>query len=71
MKLKAIDHFVITTTDLQKCLDFYVGLLGMNHREKTGIITYISLVEKFLSIHVRASFSQLPFIQSMVPGISV
>lgn len=24
MKLKAIDHFVITTTDLQKCLDFYV-----------------------------------------------
>ena len=33
MKLKTIDHFVITTKDLQKCLDFYVGLLGMEHRE--------------------------------------
>lgn len=36
MKLKAIDHFVITTTDLKKCLDFYVGLLGMEHRETNG-----------------------------------
>lgn len=29
MKLKAIDHFVITTTDLQKCLDFYVGVCSV------------------------------------------
>lgn len=36
MKLKAIDHFVITTSNLQKCLDFYVGLLGMEHRETNG-----------------------------------
>ena len=36
MKLKAIDHFVITTTDLKKCLDFYVGLLGMEHRNTNG-----------------------------------
>lgn len=36
MKLKAIDHFVITTTDLQKCLDFYVGLLGMEHHDTNG-----------------------------------
>ena len=32
MKIKNIDHFVITTADLQTCLDFYVGILGMEHR---------------------------------------
>jgi catechol 2,3-dioxygenase-like lactoylglutathione lyase family enzyme len=33
MKLKNIDHFVITTQNLQSCLKFYVGVLGMEHRE--------------------------------------
>lgn len=37
MKIKAIDHLVITTADLDTCLAFYVGILGMeldesNHR---------------------------------------
>ena len=32
MKIKNIDHFVITTQHLQTCLDFYVGVLGMEHR---------------------------------------
>ncbi len=36
MKIRNIDHFVITTADLQACLDFYVGLLGMEHRESNG-----------------------------------
>lgn len=36
MKIKNIDHFVITTADLQACLDFYVGTLGMEHRESNG-----------------------------------
>lgn len=36
MKIKNIDHFVITTSSLQACLDFYVGLLGMEHRENNG-----------------------------------
>ena len=30
MKIKNIDH------DLQSCLDFYVGTLGMEHRESNG-----------------------------------
>lgn len=38
MKLKAIDHFVITTANLQKCLNFYVGLLGMEHHENHNLI---------------------------------
>ena len=36
MKIQNIDHFVITTADLQACLDFYVGILGMEHRESNG-----------------------------------
>lgn len=36
MKINNIDHLVITTSDLQACLDFYVGLLGMEHRETNG-----------------------------------
>lgn len=36
MQIKNIDHFVITTSDLQACLDFYVGLLGMEHSENNG-----------------------------------
>jgi catechol 2,3-dioxygenase-like lactoylglutathione lyase family enzyme len=36
MKIKGIDHFVITTADLQACLDFYVGILGMEHCEVNG-----------------------------------
>lgn len=36
MKIKNIDHFVITTQDLRACLDFYVSALGMEHRESNG-----------------------------------
>lgn len=36
MKIRNIDHFVITTSDLKACLDFYVGLVGMEHREING-----------------------------------
>lgn len=36
MKIRNIDHFVITTSDLKVCLAFYDGLLGMEHRENNG-----------------------------------
>ena len=36
MRIKNIDHFVVTTRDLKACLDFYVGALGMEHRERNG-----------------------------------
>ena len=36
MKIKNIDHFIITTQHLWACLDFYVGVLGMEHRESKG-----------------------------------
>lgn len=36
MRIKNIDHIVITTSDLKSCLNFYVGILGMEHRETNG-----------------------------------
>lgn len=32
MKLKSIDHFVITTKNLEECLHFYADVLGMDHQ---------------------------------------
>lgn len=29
MRIKQLDHMVITTADLEKCLDFYGNILGM------------------------------------------
>lgn len=36
MRINHIDHLVITTAYLDRCLDFYVGLLGMEHRADNG-----------------------------------
>lgn len=36
MKLKNIDHMVITTQDLEKCLHFYVDILNMEHEVIDG-----------------------------------
>ena len=36
MRIKNIDHFVVTTQNLQACLDFYVGALGMEHRDSNN-----------------------------------
>ncbi len=36
MRITHIDHLVITTAHLERSLDFYVGLLGMEHRSDNG-----------------------------------
>lgn len=36
MKIRNFDHLVITTENLDKCLEFYIGILGMEHIEKNG-----------------------------------
>lgn len=36
MKIKALDHFVLTTKDLTACLHFYRDVLGMRVEEKNG-----------------------------------
>lgn len=36
VNIRHIDHFVITTANLEACLAFYVGLLGMEHHSENG-----------------------------------
>lgn len=36
MTISGIDHLVITTSSLKSCINFYVGLLGMEHRVVDG-----------------------------------
>ena len=36
MELKALDHLVLTTQNLDACLHFYVDILGMRHIEQNG-----------------------------------
>ena len=36
MKIDHLDHLVITTQDLDKLLNFYVNILGMEHEESNG-----------------------------------
>ena len=36
MRICNIDHLVITTANLEACLRFYVGLLGMKHEVQNG-----------------------------------
>lgn len=36
MRISHIDHLVITTAHLERSLEFYVGLLGMEHRSDNG-----------------------------------
>ena len=36
MELKALDHLVLTTQNLDACLHFYIDILGMRHIEQNG-----------------------------------
>ena len=36
MEIRSFDHIVLTTANLEKCLEFYVGLLGLRSEEKDG-----------------------------------
>ena len=36
MKIKNLDHFVITVRNLERCLKFYAGVLGMEHTFANG-----------------------------------
>ena len=52
MRIKNIDHFVVTTQNLQACLDFYVGALGMEHRDSNNHHNLYFLGGK-ISIHTK------------------
>ena len=52
MKVKSIDHFVITTHNIDKSIAFYQDLLGMKHVEKDGRHAFIFGRQK-INIHAK------------------
>ena len=50
MKIKKLDHIVITTANLERCLDFYVGLLGMELDDSNGRYA-VKFGEQKINIH--------------------
>lgn len=52
MKIANFDHLVITTENINKCLDFYVRILGMQHIEKNGRHSVCFSSSKF-NIHTK------------------
>lgn len=52
MELKRIDHIVIVTSNLDKCLDFYVGILGMEHKVVDGQHT-LAFGNAKINLHLR------------------
>ena len=50
MKIDRLDHLVITTADLAKCLHFYVDILGMEPEERDGHYA-VRFGEQKINIH--------------------
>lgn len=54
MKITKIDHFVLVTEDLQKCVEFYEGILGLEHVCEGGKHS-LRFGSSKINIHTRAS----------------
>ena len=66
MRISAMDHFVLTTQNVEACLRFYTEILGMEKRETNGRIVLWFGAHK-INIHTRpAEF--LPAAEHPVPG---
>ena len=53
MKITKIDHFVLVTDDLQKCVEFYEGILGLEHVYEGGKHS-LRFSSSKINIHTRA-----------------
>ena len=53
MKITEIDHFVLVTEDLQKCVQFYEGILGLEHVCEGGKHS-LRFGSSKINIHTRA-----------------
>ena len=66
MKIKKLDHIVITTRDLEKCIHFYVDILGMELDDSNNRYA-VKFGEQKINIHRReAEF--LPAAQNVTYG---
>ena len=50
MRITGLDHIVITTADIDKCIAFYAGILGLRHELKNGKHAFYFGLQK-INIH--------------------
>mgnify|MGYP003186251498 CR=1 FL=1 len=46
MRITGLDHIVITTANIDKCIAFYAGVLGLRHELKNGKHAFYFGVQK-------------------------
>ncbi len=70
MKIDHLDHLVITTADLEKCLHFYVEILGMELDSSSGRYA-VKFGNQKINIHrKKAEFLPAPGTSPMAARIS-
>lgn len=52
MQITGLDHLVITTADIDKCIGFYAGVLGLRHEVKAGKHAFYFGQQK-INVHCR------------------
>lgn len=67
MKITNIDHFVLVTDDLQKCVEFYEGILGLEHVCEGGKHS-LRFGSSKINIHTRAG-EFAPFCGASLRGL--
>lgn len=61
MQIRAIDHLVLTTGDVERCIEFYTRVLGMQKLEYGSGRLALSFGEQKINIHpLNASITPLP-----------
>ena len=66
MRIRNIDHFVLVTENLEKCLAFYAGVLGMEHVCRDGRHA-VKFGGQKINIHTRPG-EFTPFARNPVAG---
>ena len=66
MKIKNLDHLVITTNDLEKCIYFYTDILGMELDNKNGRYA-VKFGNQKINIHEKDS-NFLPVAKNVMIG---
>ena len=61
MQVRGIDHLVLTTTDVERCVEFYTRVLGMQKLEYGSGRIALAFGEQKINVHpVNAAITPLP-----------
>ena len=56
MRMTGLDHIVITTADIDKCIAFYAGVLGVRHELKMASMLFTLVCRRLIFTADRQNF---------------